>query len=110
VATAARDGVVTIWSAAEGERVTALTGQGPPIREIAFSPDGRFRAVGLDDGKLLLFRREMFAPWPEVEEMARKRSSYELTEEDRSRTCLSPWSTRCLEGAVSGHFDVNAGR
>jgi WD40 repeat protein len=49
IAAAERDGI-RLWDAATGDERTRLTGPRPYARAVAFSPEGRFVAVGFDFG------------------------------------------------------------
>ncbi len=50
LAAGAQDGRVRIWNAATRAEVAVLECGTQPIRDVAFSPDGRLLAVGCDDG------------------------------------------------------------
>jgi WD40 repeat protein len=49
VLTSARDGTATVWDARNGSLVFALRGRGAPVRDAAFSPDGRRIALSTSD-------------------------------------------------------------
>lgn len=44
LATSGHDGLVCLWQVATGRRVAQLTGQGDPIYDLAFAPDGHLLA------------------------------------------------------------------
>lgn len=53
LATGARDGIVRLWSAADGKPVRELRGHGRDVYSAAFHPDGKSLATGDYDGKIL---------------------------------------------------------
>jgi WD40 repeat protein len=53
LASGARDGVVRLWSAADGKLARELKGHGRDVYSAAFHPDGRSLATGDYDGKIL---------------------------------------------------------
>jgi hypothetical protein len=52
LATGARDGIVRLWSSADGKLVRELKGHARDIYSAAFHPDGRSLATGDYDGKI----------------------------------------------------------
>src|SRR6185295_16577764 len=52
-ATGARDGIVRLWSTADGKLVRELKGHARDIYSAAFHPDGKSLATGDYDGKIL---------------------------------------------------------
>jgi hypothetical protein len=53
LASGARDGVVRLWSTADGKLVKELKGHGRDVYSAAFHPDGKSLATGDYDGKIL---------------------------------------------------------
>jgi WD40 repeat protein len=53
LATGARDGIVRLWSTADGKPVNELKGHARDVYSAAFHPDGRSLATGDYDGKVL---------------------------------------------------------
>lgn len=49
VLTSARDGTASVWDARTGQLAFALRGRGVPVRDAAFSPDGRRIVVSTSD-------------------------------------------------------------
>src|SRR6185503_20727613 len=53
LATGARDGIVRLWSTADGKPVKELKGHARDVYSAAFHPDGKSLVTGDYDGKIL---------------------------------------------------------
>lgn len=63
LATAALNGTVELWDTRQGKLLSTLALFGVEASSVAFSPDGRWLAVGRGDGKVALFDLAPGATW-----------------------------------------------
>ena len=55
---------VSIWDSVSGKKITAINGDGDQLIDVAFSPDGKFLAGGLNTNKAVMLEiNHHFAPF-----------------------------------------------
>ncbi|MBI1877295.1 MAG: protein kinase [Chloroflexi bacterium] len=81
LATVSLDGTAKIWDATTGQELYTLTGNGEPIYDVVFSPDGRYLATAGADGAARIY----VLPLEDVIALARSRLTRTWTAEECQR-------------------------
>jgi WD40 repeat protein len=79
------DQTARVWQVPSGRPLAVLRGQGAQIDGVAFNPDGRLVAAASEDGTARIYPQEAFLPYRDLEALAERSATRELTQDERKR-------------------------
>ncbi len=85
IVTASNDGTARVWDANTGQSFSGLQGNTSYVTSASFSPDGNLIVTASNEGTSRIYPYESFAPFEELQTLARARIVRALTEEEKRK-------------------------